>query len=288
MRRALNILLGIGAALVLLVIAWQAVAELVEPQWTLLLGHLFPGQEPIEVLTTGGTLLRLYPDARPHVGKIAGLQKGLVWVVKGRELIEEGYGLGAPIIEMDGVAYNARQASISIARQGEAILLTKHFVMDTYDSPSRLLQRKYRPVSPIGVVCYRYIIQPDGVIEVEVDFSGLWHWDNAYLMNEQGANWFPSYCDSSGARLEGVSLGGWQTTAAARACFMSKDGRLAFCVEPGAGETMYFGRERYLQYNWRGFYYLSWSGVDIKVKGPRPLYRYRIILSADGSERACR
>lgn len=288
MKRALNALLRIGAVLVLLVITWQAVAEAVEPHWTLLLNNLSSSEQSIETPTIGGTLLRLYPDTRPHVGKIAGLQKGLVWVAQGHELIEEGYGLGCPIIEMDGVAYNARQATISIARQGEAVLLTKRFIMDTYDSPSRLLQRKYRPVSPIGAVIYRYTIRPEGIIEVEVDFSGLWHWDKAYLMNEQGANWFPIYCDSSGARLEGASLGGWQTTAAARACFISKDGRLAFCIEPRPEGTMYFGRERYLQYNWRGFYYLSWSGVDIEVKGPRPLYRYRIILSADGGERACR
>jgi len=46
--------------------------------------------------------LRLHSDTRPHVGKIAGLQKGLVWVQAGQTLVEEGYGFGCPIVEYNG------------------------------------------------------------------------------------------------------------------------------------------------------------------------------------------
>jgi hypothetical protein len=41
---------------------------------------------------------------------------------------------------------------------------------------------------------------------------------------------------------------------------------------------VYYGRERYWQYNWRGVFTLAWAGVDLAVDGPRPSVRYRLTL----------
>jgi len=82
--------------------------------------------------------------------------------------------------------------------------------------------------------------------------------------------------------LTGQEIGIWASPGRdiARACFENADGQLGFCVEPEPPTVVYFGRERYNQYNWRGIYYLSWSGIDLELEAPQTLYRYRIVLEA--------
>ena len=269
---------------VLLLVAWQLVAEVVEPHRSVpLLELLHQHPPPAELPAIGGTVLRLYADTRPHVGKITSLQKGLVWVVDGRELTEEAYGFGCPIVLVDGVGYVSRHARVSLVEDDSGQVLEKRFSMDTIDTPIEFLRRKYRPATPIGDVVFRYRQVAVGVLDVTVDLSGIGiPWQQAYLMNEQGANTFTHFRDSDGLNMGERELGIWSTTEASSACFRSGDERIGFCVEPGDGATIYYGRERYLQYNWRGTYYLSWSGIDIELEGPRESYRYRITLNSTG------
>ena len=266
---------------------WQGVAEAIEPYWTLqLYGLLTHSKAGIEVALGPESIITLYREPRPHVGKIAALQKGLIWRVAGQTLVEEGYGFGAPIIEVRGQAYNSRTATIYFDPSAAAYHLRKVYVMDTIDTPARLLRRKYRPVEPIGEVAVDYVVLPDGVIEIQVDFSGLTApWDRAYLMNEQGARQFTAYHDDSGLALQGAELGIWQQTPASEACFVSDQAGAQFCVLPGPGGALLFGRERYLQWNWRGVYSLSWAGVDIALDGPRDTYQYRLQLEGRRSLR---
>jgi hypothetical protein len=266
-------------ALAGLILAWQLVAEAIEPHYTL---WFQPRSAVLEVPSIGDTNLRLYGDTRPHVGKIAGLQKGLVWVRDRAELVEEGYGFGCPIIEIDGRAHVSRRAQIELSFLEDVARLSKRYEIDTVDTPIRLLRRKYRPVPPVGTVVVHYDIQADGVIEVGVDLSGLGgEWSKAYLMNEQGANRFTRYRDADGTRLEGEEIGIWERSEEfiRRACFDGHDG-LGFCVEPEEPATVHYGRERYVQYNWRGIFYLSWAGIEIEIAAPRPNYRYRVVLEA--------
>ena len=275
----------------LLLMVWQLVAEVVEPHRTVPLLALYrPRSPPIELPAIGGTVLRLYADTRPHVGKITSLQKGLVWVVDGRELTEEAYGFGCPILLVDGVGYVSQHARVSLVEDYGVPVIEKRFSMDTIDTPIEFLRRKYRPVPPIGEVVFIYRQVAEGVLDVIVDLSGIGSaWQQAYLMNEQGANAFTRFRDSDGLNLDERGLGIWSTTKASSACFHSKDERIGFCVEPNEDATLYYGRERYLQYNWRGTYYLSWSGIDIELEGPRESYGYRIVLhAADDAEPGAR
>jgi hypothetical protein len=262
------------------VLAWKLVAEWIEPHFLL---WLYPKEPFLEVAATPGTALRLYSDTRPHVGKVAGLQKGLAWLRDGQLLVEEGYGFGCPIIEWEGMAYLAQHAEIDIVERGERVQLIKRFDIDTVDTPIQFLRRKYRRVPSLGQVVFRYDVDPGGVIDIEVDFSGLHvDWTRAYLMNEQGARRFVHYTDDTGRSLSGKEIGIWEPSERfiARACFEDRDRMLRFCVEPQPPATVYYGRERYEQYNWRGIYVLSWAGVDIELSAPRDVYRYRITLEA--------
>jgi hypothetical protein len=263
-----------------LLLTWQLIVELVEPQLFLYIDDwLRPKADPLQVSTVGGTNLRLYRDTRPHVGKIAGLQKGLIWVLEGQELVEEGYGFGCPIIEVAGRAYISRHAEIERVVQEGSVRLTKRYNIDTIDTPTQPFQRKYRPTSSLGTVTFVYDIYPDGRIDIAVDFGELQvTWDRAYLMNEQGSNTFTRYRDEEGTVLEAHEIGIWKSTGAERACFESEDGGLSFCIEVVEAAEVYYGRERYNQYNWRGTYYLSWSGIDIAVEGPRQQYHYRVFV----------
>jgi hypothetical protein len=274
-----------GAGLLVALLAWQLVAELIEPNVLLVLE---PRAPYLEAPTVAGTTLRLYSDRRPHVGKISGLQKGLVWLRKGRLLVEEGYGFGTPIVEYEGQAYLARHAEIGRSAIPGGVRLVKRYQMDTIDTPIRFLRRKYRPVPSIGAITFRYEVRPGGAIDVWVDFSDLEvSWTRVYLMNEQGARRFTRYDDARGTHLEGDEVGIWESVAefAGRACWSSAETALRFCVEPlGEGTqppaVVYYGRERYNQYNWRGIYYLAWAGVDLALDAPQSNYGYRITLEA--------
>jgi len=273
-----------------LLLAWQLVAELIEPHRLLVLALRTPY---LEVPSVGSTALRLYSDTRPHVGKISGLQKGLVWVREGRLLVEEGYGFGTPIVEYGGQAYLARHAEIERETVPGGLRLIKRYQIDTVDTPVQFLRRKYRPGSPLGTITVQYDIRPEGVIDVGVELSELEvPWTRVYLMNEQGARRFTRFEDASGSVLEEDEIGIWESAAefSGRACMRSgparvEEAELRFCIEPlQEGQTspvrMYYGRERYKQYNWRGTYLLSWAGVDLEVEAPQPTYGYRIRLEA--------
>jgi hypothetical protein len=221
--------------------------------------------------------LRLYATAQPHVGKIASLQKGLVLVHEGRALIEEGYGFGLPIIEVDGVAYVSRHAHTSLIRQGPNLTLEKAFRIDVADRPTRFLHVKYQDVQPLGTVVFSYTLQPPDLIDVTVNFSGLEaDWDRAYLMNEQGARAFTRYRNPAGVSRGGDDVGIWQEATAPFGCWEAPTHDVRFCVEAPEGQPGFIGRERYKQYNWLGIYSLSWSGIDIQVEAPLETYAYAI------------
>jgi len=251
-----------------------AVKESREPYlWLYVDDLLHPKPQPRTLSLSKDLAVRLYADPRPHTGKVARLQKGLALVVDEQERIEEGFGFGLPLIEVNGRAYLSRSASVW--QMGNT--LVKRYEMDTLDTPSGFLRRKYEPVSSIGSVTASYTVTA-GEIEVMVDFSGLeTSWDRAYLMNEQGARLFTRY-EEPGLAVEGEQLGHWQPTTAQQGCIVAADRSVHFCVTTEKKSPRYYGRERYTQYYWVGLYFLSWAGIDIELNQPVSHFEYRIAV----------
>ncbi|MEE8390847.1 MAG: hypothetical protein V3S14_08660 [Anaerolineae bacterium] len=269
-------LLGI---LLLLVV----IKERYDPFLLLFLGDwLDPKPAPLTVPLDDDLALRLYEDTRPHVGKVASLQKGLILVHQGQELIEEGFGFGMPIIQVDDVAYLSRHTSTALVQGEDGATLVKVYTIDVADRPTRFLQVKYEDVDPLGTVVFSYTLRSPDIIAVEVDFTGLEvAWDRAYLMNEQGAINFPTYQDSQGQTWNSDKVGRWHPTETPVNCWVSREGEIVrFCVETEPGRRKFVGRERYNQYRWTGIFYLSWSGVDIEIDSPVPRYRYTVRVEA--------
>ena len=177
---------------------WFVLKEAIEPHWSVRLAALVnPGPPPLTADLGDGLALRLYPDARPHIGKIARIQKGLVLTLDGEELIEEGYGFGAPIVIHGGRSYLSQHADTEQLPDGR---LVKRFEIDTEDTWTQLFRRKYRAVEPLGTVVFTYTVSAPGVIDVTADFTGLDVTPElVYLTNEQGATTFTHARESGGA-----------------------------------------------------------------------------------------
>jgi hypothetical protein len=271
---------GLALAAGLLLLFFVLLKESREPYLWLHVEDLLHAKPPPVTLPLIDRLAtRVYPDTRPHTGKVARLQKGLVLVEgydasqpgEGQERIEEGFGFGLPLVEVAEKAYLSRSATVE--RKGNR--LVKRYVLDTLDTPSGFLRRKYEPVPPIGTVTVTYTISA-GDILVAVDLSDLESaWNRVYLMNEQGARFFTGY-EEPGLFVEGEEFGRWQPTIASRGCVVAGDRSVRFCVETDQPLRRYFGRERYNQYYWLGVYPLSWAGIDLELEPPVSQFEYRI------------
>jgi len=264
----------------LLLVAFAVLKESREPYlWLFVDDLLHPKPSPYLTSLSDGMAARLYADTRPHIGKVARLQKGVVLLRDGRDLVEEGFGFGLPLVEISGQAYLSRSASVEQAGN----TWVKRYEMDTLDTPSGFLRRKYEPVPVIGTVTVSYTLSADG-IDVVVDLAGLEiAWDRVYVMNEQGARTFTRY-EEPGLAVQGRQLGRWQPTIARQGCIVADDHSLRFCVETQQAGSRYYGRERYNQYYPIGVYVLSWAGIDLELEYPVCLFSYRILLERSGVE----
>ena len=88
-------------------------------------------QNPITVDLTDRLSVRLYRDCRPNCLETGALQKGLVLLLDGRELIEEGVGFGVPIVKYSDKTFFSSTADLSIQKIGSACTLTKVYTLDT-------------------------------------------------------------------------------------------------------------------------------------------------------------
>jgi hypothetical protein len=97
----------------------------------LLVKNRFLLSEPFNFNGYRNISIRLYPDSRPHTLEIASLQKGLVIVADGKELIGEGVGFGVPVVKYSDKTFFSGAAETSVDEDGDQMVVTRSFVMDT-------------------------------------------------------------------------------------------------------------------------------------------------------------
>jgi hypothetical protein len=117
------------------------------------------------------------------------------------------------------------------------------------------------------------IEKQSGKMAVTVDLDGP---DDAgitevVVMNEQGANYFTQYRDSSGLFLEGKKVGTWDEVAAREAAFINPIQRIAFKLQQAEGAKLYRGRELVGSR-------LAWSGFGYIYPPTARNFRYELIL----------
>ncbi len=75
--------------------------------------------------------LKLYSDSRPYCLEIAPLQKGLVLMLDGRDLIEEGIGFGVPVVKYEDKTYFSCDAETLVRTEGETCIMMKSFLLNS-------------------------------------------------------------------------------------------------------------------------------------------------------------
>jgi hypothetical protein len=120
--------------------------------------HLSRG-DPYTVTLSDKLAFRIYPDSRPYNLKVAQLQKGIVLVFKGKDLVEEGVGMGVPVAVYSDETYFASTAELSRDYEGGKGV-TKRFFMDSVSRKSWKINRIvnsriYRMVSRLSAGIYR-------------------------------------------------------------------------------------------------------------------------------------
>ncbi|MBI4295771.1 MAG: hypothetical protein HY667_01495 [Chloroflexi bacterium] len=136
------------------------------------------------------------------------------------------------------------------------------------------LETRLENTASLGSASVRYSVPPgEGTILIEADFSEL-KLDGCteiILANEQGANHFDHYQDSSGISLAGKAIGTWNETAADRAWFIAHDHGVRFTLVRVEGARMFRGREL-LEGR------LAWAGLNYVLPPDTVNFAYRIRL----------
>jgi hypothetical protein len=87
--------------------------------------------EPFNFNAFHSVSFRLYPDSRPHTLEVAALQKGLLLVADGTELVGEGVGFGVPVVKYEDKTFFSGTAETSVQEDGDQPVIVKSFFLDT-------------------------------------------------------------------------------------------------------------------------------------------------------------
>lgn len=251
--------------------------------------------------------LRIYSDSRPFNWKIAELQKGLILVSDGREVVGAGAGFGFPFLVYPHETYFSGSSRAYVDRHGCLTTIRKEFFMDrikrnrfscatlesqkarnTLDYIGILYRKRFRFLRLknllvrlgvktkffesrcVGKVIVTYVISQKH-IQVKSDFSHLER-DNLkriFLLNEQGSRFFRVYLDSDGTRLVDREIGHWEVVKAKWAGITDSSAKIGFRLENLQGTILRRGQE-FID----GF--LDWIGLDYEVHPRTKEFEYGI------------
>jgi hypothetical protein len=258
--------------------------------------------------------LRVYSDTRPHNGKIAELQKGLILNHKGTETVGEGTGFGFPVLIYSDETYFSEKANVYIPRHRNSTIIRKEFYMDKiarnqfrnvkmenhklramlryvtglyqrHESLRNLtlkdlylkvgIQSAFVKTAPAGKVVVTYRIH-QGCVHVKADFNQVTkkNLKRIFMLNEQGAKFFRKYTDSNGIELTDKPIGAWDTIEAEWASLTDIRGVFGFHLRKLENSVLRRGQE-FLD----GF--LDWAGLDYEINPEVTIFEYEIeILGA--------
>lgn len=134
------------------------------------------------------------------------------------------------------------------------------------------IETRFEEVTSFGIVHVLYVIHAGNIL-INVDTSRVkkYNCTGIMLMNEQGANYFDKYHDSSGLSLKGNAIGTWDETFADRASFEDTSHKFEFTMQKVAGAKLFRGRELVPGR-------LAWAGLAYSIPPDTTNFSYNIRL----------
>jgi len=253
--------------------------------------------------------LRIYSDTRPHNWKIADLQKGLILVYKGREVVGEGAGFGVPVLVCSDETYFSGTSRVYFSKRGNCMIVRKDFEMN------RIVRNKFRNVTlenrktrrfftylahlyqrhtefrfltlksltrkmyidtaflkipSIGKAQVTYLIEHDHIL-VKADFRQLkkTKTERVFILNEQGSSFFRKYIDSRNMELTDSEIGAWDNVEAEWASLKFLQQEFGFRLRRTRDSVLRRGRE-FLEGS------MDWIGLDYEINPRSPIFEYSI------------
>ena len=268
--------------------------------------------EKIDVSINSRVSLRIYADSRPHVLQIAKLQKGVILVCDGKELVEEGLGLGVPVCRYKDGTHFSLSADTFVDDSRSAPSIIKIYDMDGIASKRfrgvpirrgrylagllKVLEKVYRAIRRFRVNA-----------TLTLDLLSLLGMTNEYLASRSKGRIVVTYFPSGrslqiNADLEGLSQEGLQSVVFAN----EESGRLFSKYTDSTGIKLHGGEIepwRTTLAEWASLHApefdlgfslrrpsgwlivrgrevvrgrISWSGVDLLYKGMPQALEYRV------------
>jgi hypothetical protein len=251
--------------------------------------------------------IRIYSDTRPFKWKIAGLQKGLIFVYDGRELVGAGSGFGCPVLEYSKETYFSGSSQVHLSQEGNLTIIRKDFLMDRIKRNrfrnfvlesqkirrildyiaefyrchfrfSRLkellvgfgIRTRFVRASCRGKIIMTYILSQKR-IRVKADFRHIRKEDlkKILLLNEQGSRFFRVYLDSNGSRLIDQKIGHWSILRAKWVSIMDSREKIGFQLTHVENSILRRGQEFIKDF-------LDWVGLDYEIRPENVTFEYDI------------
>lgn len=253
--------------------------------------------------------LRVYSSAKPHNWKIAGLQKGLIPIHNGTEMIGEGTGFGVPVLVYPEGTYFSATCKVCLSQYNNYWTIRKEFIIDRmarnrfrnitlenraaralFASLAGMYQRHrhfrflklkgltgkmhvetaFVKAMSMGKVTVAYTIVGRR-IRVRVDFKNLKrrNLQKIFILNEQGSRFFRKYNDSRGIELMDEKIGAWEIINTEWASLTIPHSGFGFRLWKVDKAILRAGRE-FLKDS------LDWVGLDYETSPATSVFEYLI------------